>query len=83
MKKPIPADTESTESTESTVGEAAQDPSPAMPAAIQTEDLIGSKKFARYHPDILRALLPKGSYTLDEAEKIVAGYFNRQEGGEA
>ena len=47
------------------------------PAVFLREDLIKSKRFSQYHPDILRALLPKERYTMGEAEGAVKSYFNK------
>ena len=47
------------------------------PTVFRREDLIRSKRFSQYHPDILRALLPKEQYTMDEAEGIVKKYFSK------
>ena len=44
---------------------------------FRSTDVIRSNKFSQYHPDILRALLPKAQYTFAEAEGIVKQYFNK------
>ena len=53
-----------------------------MPVDFQRDDLIRSKTFSQYHPDILRALLPKERYTKMEAVDIVERYFNTKKEGE-
>lgn len=39
------------------------------------EALLASKAFSMYQQDFLAALLPKESYSLDEAQKIIDGFF--------
>lgn len=49
------------------------------PVLFPKEEIIKSKEFKGYHQDILRALLPKTSYTKEEARNIITKYFK---GGE-
>ncbi|MDR0817960.1 MAG: hypothetical protein LBN43_00075 [Oscillospiraceae bacterium] len=44
---------------------------------IPTATLINSKKYKQYSKDFLRALLPKPSYTIEDADKIVQEYFSK------
>jgi hypothetical protein len=44
-------------------------------AQIPTAAFIGSKKYRQYGKDFLKALLPKPSYTAEEADKIITSYF--------
>ena len=44
-------------------------------ALFPRDALIGYKGFRGYHPDILKALLPKPNYTKKEAIQIVSEYF--------
>ena len=39
------------------------------------EALLSSKAFSMYQKDFLSVLLPGESYTLEEAQKIVDGFF--------
>ena len=54
-------------------------PAGRQPAQLKKEDIIRSRKFSAYHQDMLRALLPNERYSMEEADRIVGGYFN--EGG--
>jgi len=47
------------------------------PTVFSREELVHSNKFSQYHPDMLRALLPKENYTMADAERIVDGYFSK------
>lgn len=42
------------------------------------EAIFKSRLFSEYQPDFLRAVLPKESYTLTEAKRIVKKYFSKE-----
>lgn len=50
------------------------------PMKYKTESLLKSKGFADYQQDFARVLLPDPEYTIDEAKKILNGFFNKKEG---
>lgn len=48
------------------------------PKTFAREALLRDKRFARYQPDFLRAVLRKPEYTLAEAEKAVRTFFGKE-----
>lgn len=53
-----------------------------MAQKFKTEAILKSKEFAGYQPDFLKALLTKEEYTLAEARKIAAAFFEEKKGRE-
>lgn len=48
------------------------------PETFTREALLRDRRFARYQPDFLRAVLRKPVYTLDEAVKAVEAFFGKE-----